>query len=377
MTKLPILYSRTNTGAIETWEIIVDGGSFYSRSGQLNGKITQNLPTVCLTKNAGKVNETSPYEQAQAEALAKWTKKLKLGYFEEIEDIDNFYFVEPMLATSLTKIKGGVKFPALLQCKFNGVRCIATKDGLFSRKGERFLTVPHIEESLKPFFEKHPEGVLDGEIFCEALRQNLNELMSIVRRTVNITPAHHVRSKELASLHVYDGYGLSLKSGDLTENVAYSIRKEAIDKEIISGAYPSIVPAKTTLVRNEEEMWAAYNELIDDNHEGAIIRYGSNTYEHKRSRSLIKIKEESDGDAIIVDIQAGLGNWAGKAKIITLNWKGIVFDASTKGSMAEAEMFLSDRLNWIGKTVEFKYNDLTGLGVPNFARVDVANCLKS
>lgn len=45
------------------------------------------------------------------------------------------------------------------------MRCVATKNGLFTRKGEKYISVPHIEEALKPFFDKHPESVLDGELF--------------------------------------------------------------------------------------------------------------------------------------------------------------------------------------------------------------------
>ncbi|MCK4501332.1 hypothetical protein KAU11_12600, partial [Candidatus Babeliales bacterium] len=49
------------------------------------------------------------------------------------------------------------------QPKLDGVRCIASKDGLHTRGGKSIVTCLHIEEQLQPFFEKFPDEILDGE----------------------------------------------------------------------------------------------------------------------------------------------------------------------------------------------------------------------
>lgn len=58
-------------------------------------------------------------------------------------------------------------------------------------------------------------------------------------------------------------------------------------------------------------------------------------------------------------------------------WGGKVFDATFKGTHEEAVVFLAEKEKWIGRTVTFLYNNLTAFGVPNYARVDINNCIKS
>ena len=182
MTSFPILYSRTNTGAIRTWQIVVVGDAFYTVSGQIDGEKTESEKTVCFGKNLNRANQTSASEQALSEAQSKFDKKLKTGYFTDIGAIDNFYYVEAMLAEPLHKVKKGLRFPALVQCKYNGGRVLADNRGLFSRKGERYLSIPHIEEAIQPILDKYPDIVLDGEAFNEDLREQLNEMMKILRK---------------------------------------------------------------------------------------------------------------------------------------------------------------------------------------------------
>ena len=68
----------------------------------------------------------------------------------------------PMLAKTYA---GNVAFPVIAQPKLDGVRCIARKDGLFSRDGNPITTQPHIEAALAPLFAAEPDLVLDGELW--------------------------------------------------------------------------------------------------------------------------------------------------------------------------------------------------------------------
>ena len=57
-------------------------------------------------------------------------------------------------------------------------------------------------------------------------------------------------------------------------------------------------------------------------------------------------------------------------------WVDSSKEATFKGTREEAVQFLKDKKKWVGKTVTFLYNGLTGLGTPNYARVDIRNCTK-
>ena len=250
------------------------------------------------------------------------------------------------------------------------MRCVATKSGLFTRKGEKYLSCPHIEKSLAPFFEKYPDAVLDGELFNNDLRQQLNEISKLIRRTVNISQDDLDRSEKLVRYYIYDGYDFGIN-----KDCCYKERKKWIDSNVVS-SYKYAMPVKDFAINSESDLDKYYSSFIDDGHEGVMLRYSNMGYEHKRSKNLLKVKPEDSEEAVIVDIKEGTGNWSGTGKTITLDWNGKIFDASFKGSYEEAAQFFKERKKWIGQNVEFLYNGLTGKGTPNFARVDGNNCLK-
>ena len=81
--KLNTIYKKTKTGAVQEWTIEISDNKHRSHSGQIGGKVTTNSWTFVYGKNAGKANFTTDNEQALKEAIAKRTKKLESGYFEE------------------------------------------------------------------------------------------------------------------------------------------------------------------------------------------------------------------------------------------------------------------------------------------------------
>lgn len=367
------LYKRDSANKVRVWYMEFEGNKYRTVSGLTDGEKVISEWTIVVGKNHGKKNETSDLDQTIKEVDARYKKQLKSGYFDDISKIDNASYFKPMLAKNYKDYAHKIdltKGEYLLQTKFNGIRCIATIDGLFTRKGEKILTCPHIERSLAKFFINNQKAVLDGELFNFKLRQNLNEINSIIRKTVNISDEDIQKSKELIQYHVYDGFGFGLEY-----NCSYSLRKYIIDKICESHNYLEIVYDYT--INSKKDLDNIYNTFIDQGHEGGILRLKTSPYESKRSKNLLKIKPEDDSEAIILNISEGEGNWSGAGKVITLDWNGVIFDASFKGSYNESVEFLKNRGNWIGKTVTFLYNGLTGLGTPNFARLDYNNCIKS
>lgn len=371
------LYTIDSTGKTRVWRQEQQGNKFRTISGV---KDSDNLVTsewtTCDGKNGGKANETSGSEQAEKEILAKYTKQLKTGYAKNEKDAaKGTAYVEPMLAKSLKDYTDKVDFNKqkwVLQCKFNGNRVLFTKDGAFTRKGEVYQTVPHINNALAHFFRNNPEAVLDGELYNYDLRQKLNELSKLIRRSVHITADDLRRSEQQVKFHCYDGYGFN----DLDESVDYETRKNWIDKNVL-GKVKYVNEVKSYPINCQEDLEKHYNSFIDDGEEGGILRKIDEGYEHKRSKFLLKVKPEMDSEAIILDVMEGDGNWSGVAKTATLKWKDKTFDATFKGSQEELRVVLKNKKDWINKEVTFLYNDVTGYGVPNFARIDILNCWKT
>lgn len=371
MIEYPNLYKYDSLGNIRQWRMEIEGDKYRTVSGIKDGALVESEWTIAEAKNAGRANATTAAKQAEKEVEAKYKKQKKEGYNESLL-LAGAEYVEPMLAKKYYDYVGKVNFydgTWGMQCKFNGVRCVITKDGMFSRKGEKYITCPHIFEALKDFFEEHPDAVLDGELFNEEYRQQLNKITSLCRKTVHITEQDLEDAKNLIKYYVYDGYN---ESGVNNKNAPYSQRKLWIDSEIKHYNYCEVV--HTEPLKKAADMDVYFSSLVAQGHEGIMLRNLRGAYEHKRSKNLLKMKPEDDAEFLLLDIQEGLGNWAGKAKRILLrDDSGNEFAASFKGSMEEAIVCLSRKSEWIGKMVTIKYNGFTGLGIPNYAQFDYNN----
>lgn len=361
LNKFPILYSRNKNGSVQTWQIIVDGNSYHTISGQMGGAITSTKPTVVEGKT-----RTTGEEQAilDAESIFKKKKKSK-GYFENIEDIDTQTFIEPMLAEKLAKRIKNIDWTrgVIVQLKYNGKRIVAERRGLFSRTGELQVSTPHIWNAVKHLFEKYPNLVIDGEGYNYSLRTKLNELMSILNRTKNITADDIVRSEQMVKFYVYDGYGFD----NITQDAPYIVRIKALHKILEGIKYIEPVPGQH--VFNQTEMYKIYQEYLDDQQEGIIVRIPDSPYVNGRCKWLLKEKPTDDFEYKVIDIEEGDGDRTGVAGRVILEMEdGKRFNAAIKGTFSDAGELLRNKDKFIGNMVKIFFNGKTGLGTPNYAQ---------
>ena len=64
----PRLFKKTNTGAVQMWDISANDGSIITEYGQVDGKIQTTVDVIAKGKNIGRHGETTRYEQAEIEA---------------------------------------------------------------------------------------------------------------------------------------------------------------------------------------------------------------------------------------------------------------------------------------------------------------------
>jgi len=203
------------------------------------------------------------------------------------------------------------------------------------------------------------------------LRQQLNEISKLVRKTKHITQEDLDKSEELVRFYIYDGYDFD----NLGIKTSYQKRKSWIDKNV-TNLYNYMARVRDFPIKNQKGLDYVYEAFVEEGHEGIILRNIEKGYENKRSKYLLKIKPEDDSEAIIIDVIEGKGNWSGVAKTATLKWGDKIFDATFKGSQKQLKEVLENKGNWLDKEVTFLYNGLTGLKIPNFARIDINNCFK-
>jgi len=395
--KLPTLYKRTTTGATQSWEIEIEEEKFRTISGQLDGKKITNNWTTCEGKNVGKKNETSGAEQALKEAEAKHQKKRDKGYRVDVDNIDKKKFYEPMLAQDfknklrrkevMTEIGSekdnttGFGAPVFSQPKLDGIRCIAMREGLFTRTGKPITAVPHVHEALEPFFEKYPNATLDGELYNHAYKDDFNKIIHLVRKQ-NLTEEHLAESKKMIQYHIYDapviGESIGVAHSCLTEKDLFSDRTSVLDAQFanlgidgrsLHGEPNPLVIVETTEVNSREHLDELYADYVEVGYEGQMIRLDA-PYENKRSPKLLKRKEFIDEEYEILGYEEGKGNRAGTVKHFKFKSKdGKSFSSNVKGSFEYMAELLERGNELIGKQATIKYFNLTPDGVPRFPYV--------
>jgi len=337
----------------------IEGNKYRTISGLLDGKKVTSAWTKVEGKNIGRSNETTPDEQALLEATARRVKKLEAHYYEDIKKIGKDKFVKAMLAhkfqdyaPSYEDFKNGNVYS---QGKLDGIRCLVTKDGMFTRSGKEIISAPHIFEAVKHVFNANPNFVLDGELYTHALADNFEKIVSLAKKT-KPTAEDLEESAEHLQYWVYD----------VVTDEPFEIRSERLE-DIVFDCDDIIVFTPTNKVKDQAHLDELYAGYLADGMEGQMIRKGNSLYEGKRSKNLLKRKEFQDAEFEIVEITEGKGNWAGFCKSIKFKLPGGgTFDSGVRGSQEYTKELLARATELVGKEATVRYQNLTSDGVPRF-----------
>lgn len=361
MTLRP-LYKKTSTGADQVWKIRTEGNVIITTWGQLNGKMQETRDVIAEGKNIGKKNETTAAEQAELEAESQWEKKKKKGYVVDLKDAREGLVDEvieggvfPMLAHKYSEHGDKIKFPAFVQPKLDGHRCIAViKNGkatLWSRTRKPITGLPHVVKALEELAAKHSVlgYIFDGELYHTDYKDRFEELTSFIR---NPEPKE---GYEIVQYHIYDVVDFKSDFSERTSVLANTEFKEPL------------VFVETREVQNEEELMEAFEGFLKQGYEGAMVRNSAGLYVNKRSHDIQKLKEMLDDEFEIVGVEAGRGKMADKAIFVCKTKDGVEFKAKMKGSLDELRKYVDNPGLAIGKQLTVQYQGITGKSkVPRF-----------
>jgi DNA ligase-1 len=261
--------------------------------------------------------------------------------------------IKPMLAHKYDEARINWSLPVYIQPKLDGVRCLFTKDGAFSRTGKQFKNLAHIELALISFFKQHPNIVLDGELYNHKLKNDFEKIISLVRKQ-KPTADDRLDAQHLVQFHVYDYID------DKYDN--YQIRMAQLACSDIYDAQIKHVP--TLLADSYSYARTLHEEFLEDGYEGSIIRLNGK-YKHGRSYDLMKFKDFSDTEATIIGYELGKGKRTGTlGKFIMLDDEGVEFGCPPgKGySYKDLAEMLNNITDYIGKRATFTYFQKTNAG---------------
>jgi len=242
-----------------------------------------------------------------------------------------------------------------VQPKLDGIRCIFTKDGAYSRAGNEFKNVAHIKEDLTDFFRKHPNIVLDGELYNHALKNDFEKIISLVRKQ-KPTDQDAREAYLNVQYHVYDA------THSMLSCVTYQSRFNWLTRYLPIAATMTLI--KNTAVESYDEAEMLHKVHLAQGYEGSMLRLDKK-YEHKRSYNLQKFKDFSDTEATIVGYEAGKGKFTGLiGKFFMQDDDGNEFGCPIgKGyNFADRKVILDNIHDYIGQRATFTYFQRTQAG---------------
>ena len=262
--------------------------------------------------------------------------------------------MKPMLAHKYDEKRIDWSEPVYIQPKLDGVRCLFTKDGAYSRTGKKFMNLAHIELALIPFFQKQPDVVLDGELYNHKLKRDFEKIISLVRKQ-KPTADDRLDAQHLVQFHVYDYF----------DGVRYDSYDTRRDQLICSNIYDvQIKYVHADKVHSYEAARDFHAAYLSEGYEGSIIRLDG-LYKHGRSYDLMKFKDFSDTEATIVGYEIGKGKRTGTlGKFIMLDDEGVKFGCPPgRGyNYKDLASMLKNIDSYIGKRATFTYFQRTQAG---------------
>lgn len=243
----------------------------------------------------------------------------------------------PSLLTFWVSAKA--EYPVGVQPKLDGVRCIATKEGLWTRTGKPIVAASHIEHELAEFFVDHPRAVLDGELVHKAGCQSTVSALMRREQCLELT------------FHVFDG--ATTVSG---LNDVFRDRFTEVAEALPISAHVRLV--ETHIAVCEADVRRLHNYWVAEGFEGAVIRDPAAPYAQGRTASVQKLKVHQDNEYLCVGVAA-----SGCLRFVMND--GRAFEAQGGANFEDAP---------IGKTVTVRHNGFTDAGIPRHA---VAHCLRA
>ena len=265
--------------------------------------------------------------------------------------------IQPMLAYKVGKKEVDWSEKVFMQPKLDGVRCVISKDGAYSRTGKEWLNIHHITTNLEPFFEKYPDVVLDGELYNHELKDDFEKIISLVRKT-KPQEGDRVESAGYVQFHCYDYI-----PGPALRQAKFSSRIVWLEAELPVSYCVKFV--STYEVNKYEEALNLHTDgFLANGYEGSILRL-DRPYECKRSYNLQKFKDFHDTEATIIGYETGKGKFTGLiGKFIMQDDDGVEFGCPIgKGyNFDDRRDILNNVHDYIGQRATFTYFERTKAG---------------
>lgn len=367
-----ILYKLNHNNNVSWWKIEQHGKCYTVSWGQ------DHTRQSCQSMNQNTYETPSP-ERAVFEIQSRINEQIKRCGFTE--NIPTHAPDLPMLAQKwedhYSRVRTGKRedFERFaIQPKLDGLRCLATKDSMASRRNVKIGSCPHVQTVLASL----PDEIrLDGELYihntdlqtvqsyvrnerphklCKLVEYRVFDLVdtelpfearqSILNDVVEMLRAQHQQQWE-----IYATVPPKLRTiSHITENFPI---------QIVPTTYYDFQPCSE---QGLDTIKKAFKQARKDGYEGVMVRKANHDYEmNYRSPDLLKFKERLDDEFEVIDVSEGYGS---TGIFVCKTEEGAIFEATPAWTRDRKRRLLVHKEKYIGKMVTVEYETLSRDGIP-------------
>jgi ATP-dependent DNA ligase len=340
------LYKYDEKNRLRFWTIILDNNKVYSIYGFENGKKIKSSPQIFKNSILKSGNQL-------AQTFFNKTIKLKLlKGFQETKNKKDGITLLPMRAHKYEEHSHKIIYPAYIQRKYDGFRCLSYYDKkldkviLLSNNGKPFYNLEMIEQQLKPFFKNNSDLYFDGELYIHNTKlQSISSLL-LSKKTVDTSNIIY---------NIFDCFFLTNLNLNFYSRYQFLLK---LFKDKNKNRNTKLNLVECIDVKNKEEIDKYFHKFLGEGYEGVIVRNFDGLYKlNGKSYDVLRSKEFKNDTFKIVGAKKGSGKQ--KESVIwilqCLNNKNKTFNAIPYGTIKEREKWWNERAQYLNKNVLVKY----------------------
>lgn len=375
-----------STGKMQIWYGETTGDKVVVHYGQQGSDKIQNKTYTAEAKNIGKVNATTPEQQAIVELKALYADQIDNKHYRETEEEAQQVVRDNKQPRKISNYKDRYDkmSPTLLtSVKKNGSRACVINGQMYSKVGRpEEIKVHHLKAAVEALGDK---ATFDAEVYAEGLSlqrirsawlkpvKTDREIIKIAKdrvkkfedlKTINnkwdamsylgYDPNEDALQLKFYIFDIPDSTGLSFKSRvEVMESLTYVVSE-------FPGSFEFLFPIYTY---SHEERMELLGKVVDGGSEGLVHYEPDGVYEFgKRSLNTCKSKLRYDSEALVIGVER-CKNGEGKLLLESCDTlSNVKFKAMMKGTHASRMYDVQEQ--FIGQWVTFKYEELSDTGKP-------------
>lgn len=328
-------------------------------------------------QQGGKLRETSHgkfqnIDDAEFKGRSKMKEKMDKGYQSSLSDAQNNPIFLPMLALS-TKNRDGslkeevfnaLKFPVMVQRKFDGLRGIATinSDGsikFVSRKNNEYtVPIPQIRQEIASMKNLPDDIIIDGELYAEPSDLDFNVANGLIRTSAkSMNPEKEAQQKHI-KYRIYDFFDPN--NPDLTYKERYAMLGKWITPPM-----KNLVLTKNYVANDTQEIKDLAERFVKEGYEGGIVRQDWPYQVDKRNKALLKVKFFIDEEFEIVNFTDGdTPSSKGLVKWVVMTPDAETFKVSMNAPHDEQRKLFENGEKYIGSDLTVEFERYSKDGIP-------------